>query len=71
MESMNDEFEASLTEMEVLDALKSLLGNILFCWDGNHMLITWMEVLKEENASLERLRELMMDCRIYRDKPMV
>jgi hypothetical protein len=71
MESMNDEFEASLTEMELLDALKSLLGNILFCWDGNHMLITWMEVLKEENASLERLRELMMDCRIYRDKPMV
>jgi hypothetical protein len=55
--TVNDEFEASLANMELPDALKSLPGNMLLCWDGNHRLIAWMEVLAEENASVEQLRE--------------
>jgi hypothetical protein len=64
--TMNDEFEASLADMELPNSLKSLPGNMLLCWDGNHMLFAWMEVLAEENASMERLREQMVDCRIYK-----
>jgi hypothetical protein len=68
---VNDEFEASLGDMEMPDVLKSLLGNMLYYWDGNHRLIAWMEILAEENASMERLREQMVDCRIYRGKRMI
>ena len=54
---MNDEFEASLGNMELPNVLKSLPGNILRCWTRNHRLIAWMEILVEENANMERLRE--------------
>ena len=30
-----------------------------------------MEVLAEENASVERLREQMVDCRIYKGEQMI
>jgi hypothetical protein len=54
--------------MELPDALKSLPGNMLLCCDGNHRLIAWMEALVEENALVERLREQMVDYRIYRSE---
>jgi hypothetical protein len=38
---------------------------MLFCWDGNHRVIAWLEHLEETNAELEKYEKMVVTYRVY------
>jgi hypothetical protein len=76
--TLNDEFEEEITtpleertprhrfrNPYVQDKLADLINNMLFCWDGNHRVIAWLEHLEETNAELEEYLKMVVTCRGY------
>jgi hypothetical protein len=76
--TLNDKFEEEITtpldertprhrfgNSYIQDKLADVINNMLFCSDGNHRVIAWLEHLEETNTELEEYEEMVVTYRVY------